>query len=296
MRAVAVLAPGISTKKVEPFRSAGVDVVPAQEISDAGSCDAALIFGGDGSLHRQLLALVNAKLPVLPVPVGSGNDFARSVGICSVDDAAEAWRGFCVDPEQTRQIDIGVIRPLRSGAGSGEEVLFCNIAGAGIDAAINRRANAMPRWLRARGGYVLAALVTIPFYRSQHFEIESRDGDFRTRIRERAHMLALANMPTYGGGMRIAPRARADDGKLDVCLVRHMRRWRLLRLFPRVFRGTHVYLREVESFQAQTLRCETEFPMDVYADGEFACQTPVEVQTLPGALRVIAGRAAAPGC
>ncbi|MGH9491921.1 MAG: diacylglycerol/lipid kinase family protein [Terriglobales bacterium] len=100
-------------------------------------------------------------------------------------------------------------------------------------------------------------------------------------------MLAFANAPTYGGGMRIAPSARLDDGKLDVCFLRRTGRLSLLRIFPQVFSGKHVTRPEVAYFQATGLRIETESPLDVYADGEYVCRTPVEVTVLPGALRVI---------
>ena len=100
-------------------------------------------------------------------------------------------------------------------------------------------------------------------------------------------MLAFANAPTYGGGMRIAPSAQLDDGKLDVCFLRRTGRLSLLRLFPQVFSGKHVSRPEVAYFQATGLRMETESPLDVYADGEYVCRTPVEVAILPGALRVI---------
>ena len=100
-------------------------------------------------------------------------------------------------------------------------------------------------------------------------------------------LAVFANAPTYGGGMRIAPRALLDDGQLDVCFLRRTGRFRLLRLFPKVFSGAHVGRAEVVYLQAAGLRVETESPIDVYADGEYVSRTPVEVGILPGGLRVI---------
>jgi diacylglycerol kinase family enzyme len=100
-------------------------------------------------------------------------------------------------------------------------------------------------------------------------------------------LAAFANAPSYGHGMRMAPRAQLDDGLLDVCFVRRAGKLRLLRLFPRVFSGAHLDLPEVEYRRAARLRVETESPMDLYGDGEFICQTPVEVSVQPRALRVI---------
>ena len=100
-------------------------------------------------------------------------------------------------------------------------------------------------------------------------------------------LVAFANTSTYGGGVRIAPDARLDDGRLDVCTVEAMAKVRLLRLFPSVFSGRHLTLPEVRYFQAERLRIETEEPSEVYADGEYVCSTPVEVRVEPGALRAI---------
>ncbi|HEV8523876.1 MAG TPA: hypothetical protein VGQ71_05205, partial [Terriglobales bacterium] len=109
----------------------------------------------------------------------------------------------------------------------------------------------------------------------------------RLPIRESGYMVAFANAPTYGHGMRIAPAAVLDDSRLDICFLRSTGKLRLLRLLPKVFSGGHVALKEVEYFQAERLRVETELPLDVYADGEYICQTPIEVSVLPRALRVI---------
>jgi diacylglycerol kinase family enzyme len=100
-------------------------------------------------------------------------------------------------------------------------------------------------------------------------------------------LAAFANTPLYGGGMKIAPRAKMDDGLLDVCVVGAVGRFRLLRLFPAVYSGNHLKVPEVEYFQASRVRVETERPLDVYADGEYVYRTPVEVGVEPAALKVV---------
>ena len=103
-----------------------------------------------------------------------------------------------------------------------------------------------------------------------------------------ALLAAFANTSSYGGGMKIAPRAKMDDGLLDVCIVGSIDRFRLLRLAPTVYGGHHLGIREVEYFQASHVRVETERPLDVYADGEYVCQTPAEFSVARNALKVIA--------
>jgi diacylglycerol kinase family enzyme len=104
-------------------------------------------------------------------------------------------------------------------------------------------------------------------------------------------LAAFANTPLYGGGMKIAPRAKMDDGLLDVCIVGAVNRLRLLRLAPTVYSGNHLNVPEVEYFQAVGVQVETERPLDVYADGEYVCRTPVEVSIERAALKVVTAAA-----
>ena len=102
---------------------------PSQRCSDAvwqlgmpanpNEADAILVFGGDGTVHRHLPQLVKLGLPVLVVPHGSGNDFARALHLRSVDDALSAWRQFVSGRGSVRQVDLGVIAPGSAGRGRG---------------------------------------------------------------------------------------------------------------------------------------------------------------------------------
>jgi diacylglycerol kinase family enzyme len=103
----------------------------------------------------------------------------------------------------------------------------------------------------------------------------------------RSFVAVFANTPRYGGGMKIAPWALLEDGLLDVCTVEELGKGRLLRLFPTVYFGKHLDVPEVEYFQTARLRIETDERLDVYADGEFVCRTPIEVSVAPRALRVL---------
>ncbi|MGH9649663.1 MAG: diacylglycerol/lipid kinase family protein [Terriglobales bacterium] len=269
--------------------------IPTSEnLNSSPDAEVGLIFGGDGSVHRHLAAFVERKVPMLVVPFGSGNDFAVAVGIRTANDALAAWKKFLSGGNNTRQVDLGRITALAEPGAPA--TYYCCVAGAGVDSDANRRANAMPAWLRRNGGYTLAALQAIFGFEPCRITVETSGGTPHESsqgaraplaISEPGWMLAFANAPTYGGGMRIAPSARLDDGKLDVCFLRRTGRLSLLRIFPQVFSGKHVTRPEVAYFQATGLRIETESPLDVYADGEYVCRTPVEVTVLPGALRVI---------
>jgi diacylglycerol kinase (ATP) len=101
-------------------------------------------------------------------------------------------------------------------------------------------------------------------------------------------LLAAANASSYGGGMKMAPQARMDDGRIDIVAVRRMSWLKLLWCFPEVFSGRHLRREEVSFFRCTRARIEADRPLEIFADGEFAGYTPVEVTVVPGALRVIA--------
>jgi diacylglycerol kinase (ATP) len=288
MRAAAILGLGCSPRDLRPFqRDSRIEWrigVPAR----ADDVDVVLLFGGDGTIHRHLGTLVNLGLPVLVVPAGSGNDFACSLGLRGVRDSLAAWAQFCRDAKHVRSIDLGLITPLGEAASSG--TYFCCVAGVGLDGEVARRANQLPRWLRGHGGYALSMLPTIFRFEPLPVKISvpmGESSEWSVRSDQLTMVAAFANTPFYGGGMKVAPRAKMDDGLLDMCIVAALDPLRLLRLFPSVYAGRHLGIREVEYFQADRVRVETEEPQDVYADGEFVCRTPVEVSIERGALNFV---------
>lgn len=292
MRAAAILGLGCSENNLEPFQ--GDQTIEWRiGMPSAGSADLVLLFGGDGTIHRHLRQLVELALPVLVVPVGSGNDFARALGLRSVRNSLAAWRHFCADRNNVRAIDLGVITPLQNDPTStliGESgKFFCSVAGIGLSSEVTSKANRFPPWLRGHGGYALALAPTLlrfaPF--PVKISVPGEAEEWTVRSNRPTMLAAFANTSTFGGGMKIAPRAKMDDGRLDVCVVAGVDAFRLACLFPTVYFGRHLNVREVDYFQAARLRVETEAPLDIYADGEFSCRTPAEVAIEREALRVI---------
>jgi diacylglycerol kinase (ATP) len=291
VRAAAIFGPGSSIEDLKPFQK-GSDVtwlfgLPAT----SGAADAILIFGGDGTVHRHLPQLIKLRLPVLVVPCGSGNDFARALGLRSVRGSLAAWRKFASGTDIVRSIDLGVIAPLITDTDEAPAPhYFCCVGGAGLDAEIARRANQLPRWLRAHGGYILSFLPALLRFVPIAMKISVPGTQGHAFVAGSARPIivaAFANAPAYGGGMKIAPRAQLDDGALDVCVISNMNKFKLFCLFPTVYFGRHLRIPQVEYFQTEGLRLETEKPLDVYADGEYVCRTPIEVSVARGALRVI---------
>jgi len=292
VRAAAILGPGVSERDLEPFRLPGVELSIGNNFVVA---DAVLILGGDGTVHHQLAALVQARVPVLVVPHGSGNDFACALGLTSPQTALQAWTRFCAGKGNLRSIDLGVIQPLPEGAAT----YFCEAAGAGIDSAVVQRVNRMPPWLRRNGGYLLATLAAIVSYRSRVTTIshpgENPVAGFKTHLSEPALSVLIGNGSRYGDGMRIAPDADFTDGLLDVCFVRDMPRLRVPGLLHTLYRGTHIHLGVVHYFRTARLRINTDLPVELCADGEFVCRTPAEISVAPSTLSVIVDNRSAPG-
>jgi diacylglycerol kinase (ATP) len=304
MRVAAILGPQAGERDLQPFQSPGVELAPVAGLVTNSPFDAALIFGGDGSVHRQLAAAIESQIPILCVPTGSGNDFARALGLATFRLALSAWQQFCAGHEKVRAVDIAEIASLpgmsnlqlgthsseltaRRSEAATENSLYCCVAGAGLDSEVNRRANRLPSWLRGHGGYVLSLAPALAAFQPPEISVELFDSQGPRRIAGPATLVAFANAPSYGHGMRIAPRAQLDDGKLDVCFVRRTPKLRLLRLFPRVFGGAHLDLPEVCYAQCSGLTISSDPPLDIFGDGEFIARTPAEIRIRPRALRAI---------
>jgi diacylglycerol kinase (ATP) len=293
MRAAAILGLGCSPKTLKRFQTDNSVEWRMGMPSSSDEADAILIFGGDGTIHRHLNQLVKLAVPVLVVPRGSGNDFARALGFRNVRDSLAAWKKFANDAENIRTVDLGTITPLGTDADrnsvSGTRY-FSSVAGVGLDSEVARRANGLPRWLRGHGGYAISLVPSIFNFAPFPMKVLSKNGnsfDWLARSDQSTILAAFANTTHYGGGMKIAPRAKIDDGLLDVCIVGGMDPFKLFCLFPTVYAGKHLDIRGVEYFQSDRLRIETEHPLDVYADGEYVCRTPVEIGIQPAAVKVL---------
>jgi diacylglycerol kinase (ATP) len=306
MRAAAILGLGCSPKSLKPFQDDRKIEWGIGMPSSADQADIILLFGGDGTVHRHLGQLVKLGLPVLTVPAGSGNDFARALGVRRVRDSLVAWRKFRQNPTKLWPIDLGILIALPEGEATPHQPLaagarryFCCVVGVGLDSEVARRANRLPRWLRAHGGYVLSLAPAIFRFAPVAMKIQTSSGSnenepldkaeaaWQTQSEQPTLLAAFANTSTYGGGMKIAPNAKLDDGMLEVCVVGGMDPFKLFCMFPTVYSGRHLDIRGVEYFQASRLRVETEHRLDVYADGEYVCRTPVEVRVAKAALRVV---------
>jgi diacylglycerol kinase (ATP) len=258
-----------------------------------------LVAGGDGTLHHVLGPLAHSPTALAVLPVGSGNDTASTLGMSK--RLPEACRQALEGPIRT--FDLGrVRRPDGS-----EPRWFAGVAGVGFDSEVGRtiletEANptGLGRFARGSALYVYGVLRTLGSFRAPRLTLERLDpepGDPNPgngRWEGEVMLVAFGNTHRFGGGMRIAPDARPDDGLLDVVLVRKVSKPTLLRVFPTVYRGTHLAHPAVESFRTRGVVVGLDREMRVLGDGELMQAVgggagKVVVEVVAGALRVVVG-------
>ncbi len=266
----------LQKRGVDVVEIIGTDATHARRLLDAAlgrGTDAVVVAGGDGVIGLALQALAGNDIPLGIVPAGTGNDHAREYGIpkdpaSAADVVADGW---------TETVDLGQIRDR-----AGTVTWFGTVAAAGFDSLVTDRANRM-RWPRGRMRYNLAMLAELSQLRLLPFRLML---DGQREIVTDLTLAAFGNTRSYGGGMRICPHADHADGLLDITMVHSASRTRLVRLFPTVFKGTHVELDDVSTARARSVDVESP-GINAHADGEYICALPVQIFAVPGALQVL---------
>ncbi|WP_066897779.1 diacylglycerol kinase [Mycolicibacterium houstonense] len=258
----------------------GTDAAHARRLVDDAldrGTDALVVVGGDGVISLALQALATGDVPLGIVPAGTGNDHAREYRLPTGDPEAAA---DVIADGRTETVDLGRIEDA-----SGAVKWFGTVMAAGFDSLVSDRTNRM-RWPHGRMRYNVAMLAEISKLRLLPFRLTFDD---EPEIRTDLTLAAFGNTRSYGGGMLICPGADHADGLLDVTMITSASRTRLIRLFPTVFKGTHVNLDEVTTKRARTVHVECP-GINAYADGDFALPLPVTVSAVPGALRILVPR------
>lgn len=253
------------------------DLIDRARRAVGDGCRRLIVIGGDGTAHLAIQALAETPCELGVIPTGRGDDFATSLGIpADVDVALElAVAG------DARQIDL-----VRVDLPNGDPVWGGIYASFGFDSAVTRTGNAQPRWIPRSMTYVLATLRTLIGFQAPRFTVEYDGG----RYEGRAMLVTACNAPLYGGGMRIAPEARMDDGLLDIVVVARVSKPELLRVFPQVFSGEHVGHPAVKIFRAARVRLSVEPAVLLGSDGEIEREVggePVEIAVVPRALHAV---------
>jgi len=232
-----------------------------------GEYDRVIVSGGDGTLHLSVREFDLAKGTLALIPQGSGDDFAKVLGLPqNVEEAcALALSG------SAREVDVAVANGIR----------YLGVAGLGFDSEVARYANENVKFLRGSVVYLYAILRVLPRFTPHRVTMDgTRD--------EEIMFATVGNSRQYGGGIRIVPEALIDDGQLDLCIVHRTSRFQLLKTLPKAYTGAHVKSAFVETGRGTSFSFASERPMDVYADGERITTTPVRFALAGEKLRIVA--------
>jgi len=238
-----------------------------------GNWDGIAAVGGDGTLFEVINGMMQGDsrlpIPLGVIPVGTGNSFSRDLDIKTHEDAiAKIISGT------TRKVDLGFCRA------ADRSFYFINILGFGFVADVAQKAALYKKW--GALSYVIGVFIITRNLRSYPLECEI-DGH---RLQRDNIFVEICNSSKTGGDMIMAPQARIDDGLLDVVILNKVSRSRLLSALPKIFKGTHVHMPDVETFQAREMRFHPNQAKVLTPDGEIIGQTPITVSVLGGKLQV----------
>lgn len=265
------------------LREGGIEPVEPPDGSDctavikrhAAEVDLVILGGGDGTLNAAAPALVETKLPLGILPLGTANDLARSLGLP-------------VDPlEAARLITVEEARPADLGCVNGH--YYFNVASIGFSADLAGDLTAESKKTWGTLGYGIAAIRVLRRIRPFTVYLE-HDGKTEkiTTIQ-----VSVGNGRHYGGGMTVAEGASVDDGKLDFYSLEVAHWWRLLALLPALRKGTQGKAADVRAFSTTEILVKTRKPRPVNTDGELSTYTPAHFKLLPKAVQIISPPSAA---
>ena len=242
---------------------------------DFATYDGIVVSGGDGTIFEMLNGYFAnksvKKIPVGVIPIGRGNAFARDL-----DLVPERWEEAidAIISGRTKKVDVGVFT-------TGEKkYYFLNILGFGFVTDIAATAQKLKMF--GDLSYILGVFHRTIALKSFNLKMEI-DG----KILERENVFAeISNSRYTGKDFLMAPSAKIDDGLLDVTLLNKLSRVKVLQCLPKIFTGTHVQMKEVETFKARRIKIETTPAKTLTPDGQLMGSTPIEVECLPGAIEV----------
>lgn len=225
-----------------------------------------IVIGGDGTINMAVQSLAKSNLPLAVIPAGTGNDFARTLGLNIEDPISNLELCFSTPASM---IDLGVAR----------DRYFVQILSTGFDSLVNERANALPL-VKGRMKYNISILLELLKFKPKNYRFRVDGVSFESK----AMLIAVANGTSYGGGMLISPKSDPQDGILDVMIVGPVSKLEFIKVFPKVYRGRHINHPAVKFLSGKSIEIESE--AIAYADGERIGPLPVKVEILEASLKV----------
>jgi diacylglycerol kinase (ATP) len=236
--------------------------------------DALVVAGGDGMVHLGVNLVADAKIPLGIIACGTGNDSARALGL-PIGDIVWATQIAADHIGRTRSVDVGLVENDR-----GRFYFFGSIS-AGFDALVNARAN---KWKFPKGPsrYKFAMFRELAAFKKLRYKLIV-DGEYHEID---AMLCAVTNVEGYGGGMKVTPDARPDDGELDLFIVHKISRRELIKIFPSVYTGGHVGHPAVEIVRVKNVEIDSG-KTPAFADGESAGHSPLKISVVPAGIEIL---------
>jgi diacylglycerol kinase (ATP) len=234
-----------------------------------GRFERVVAIGGDGLVNLCLQEVAERDIALAVIPAGTGNDFARAVG-SHKKSVSEIFNA--VLSHEPSAIDLGLI------TGDFGKRWYVQVLSTGFDALVNNLANRIS-WPRGQLKYTLATIFTLARFKPIEYEITIDDKQFKQDFM----LLSVANGETYGGGMRICPKASNSDGIFDILLVHPVSKIVLLTIFPKVFAGRHIPHPKIEITKGRKVQLTAN--ASAFADGEFVSTLPIKIENIPNALK-----------
>lgn len=270
------------------FRGAESSGEFAQIASQEAAAGRERIFalGGDGTFQALLNAVAgNASVSIGVLPAGGGNDLAAALGLPG--DPVRAAEMILAQGEAV-PLDAARVR-----AADGTERLYMGGGGVGLDAEAARFASGAYRKMRGRSRYLLSAIRALGAFRGIEVRVSLEDAE-PSSLEGTALLLGILNTPSYGAGLRLAPEAQMEDGRLDLVLLENLTTLEIAGILPRLALSGEIRTARIQRRRVTRIRIETERPCAFHADGEIVGMTPVEIAVVPGAMRVWRPRQTAP--
>jgi diacylglycerol kinase (ATP) len=241
--------------------------------------DIIVAVGGDGTINEVATGLIGSTASLAILPIGSGNDFNRIIGISKKLD--EAFNTIISGTKKL--IDLGSVT-IKNFSGITQIKNFINVLGIGIDAQIAKETKRI-KYLRGLPLYLLAAIKALSSYSPNKYIIT--DGD-RTK-EEYIYLLCAGNGIYEGGGFQMLPNANPSDSKMNICLIKKMSVLNAIPLIPRIINGTHGKHKMISMWDSKSLKVTSKEPFIIHGDGEIFEEDAMEatIDLLPNALTII---------
>jgi len=222
------------------------------------SCKGIISVGGDGLAHLVLQVAVPRHIPFAVMPAGTGNDIVRTLG-WSLDEIESYLDRVTTVPASA--IDLGNV----------DSEWFAAILSTGFDSVVNERANRLS-WPKGPQRYNVAIAMELPQFKPLEYEITVDTHSFTTK----AMLIAIGNGRSYGGGMYVCPQAQMHDGLFDVMILEPVSKIEFLKVFPKVYSGSHITHPKVKIFRTKRITLVAD--AIAYADGERIGPAPISAE------------------